>query len=233
MTLIQQNLSCIQEKIAAAAANSGRQLEDIHLVAVTKTIPAERIRQAIASGIKHIGENRVQEATSKAKLISEGVTWHLVGHLQRNKVKQAIQIFDLIHSLDSLRLAEMIEKRAQELDRTVNCLVQVNVAGEDTKYGLAPEQVIPLLKQISSLSHLNICGLMTVAPYVDNPEEVRPVFRHLREMAEETERLKLPRVSMNELSMGMSGDFEVAIEEGATMIRVGSAIFGDRDYSNA
>lgn len=231
MTLIQENLALIQEKIAAAAVKSGRQPEDICLVAVTKTVPPERIKEAITAGIGHIGENRVQEAVAKAEAIPPGVTWHLIGHLQRNKAKQALPMFDLIHSLDSLRLAETLQQRAEELDRTVNCLVEVNVAGEETKHGIAPDQVLPLLRQVSALPRLSVHGLMTVAPYVDDPEEVRPVFRRLREMARAIDKLQLPRVSMDQLSMGMSGDFEVAVQEGATMVRIGSAIFGARNYA--
>lgn len=231
MTSISQNLALVQERIAAAAAKSGRRPEDICLVAVTKTVPPERIKEALAAGVQHIGENRVQEAAAKVESIPAGVTWHLIGHLQRNKAKQAIQIFDLIHSLDSLRLAKMLQKRAKELERTVNCLVEVNVAGEESKHGIIPDQLLPLLRQVSLLPQLSVRGLMTVAPYVKDPEEVRPIFRQLREMAHEIDKLKLPGVSMEELSMGMSGDFEVAIEEGATMVRVGSAIFGARDYS--
>lgn len=231
MTSISQNLALVQERIAAAAAKSGRRPEDICLVAVTKTVPPERIKEALAAGVQHIGENRVQEAAAKIESIPSGVTWHLIGHLQRNKAKQAIQIFDLIHSLDSLRLAKMLQKRAKELERTANCLVEVNVAGEESKHGIIPDQLLPLLRQVSLLPQLRVRGLMTVAPYVKDPEEVRPVFRQLREMAHEIDKLKLPGVSMKELSMGMSGDFEVAIEEGATMVRVGSAIFGARDYS--
>jgi pyridoxal phosphate enzyme (YggS family) len=231
MTSISQNLALVQERIAAAAAKSGRRPEDICLVAVTKTVPPERIKEALAAGVQHIGENRVQEAAAKVESIPAGVTWHLIGHLQRNKAKQAIQIFDLIHSLDSLRLAKMLQKRAKELERTANCLVEVNVAGEESKHGIIPDQLLPLLRQVSLLPQLSVRGLMTVAPYVKDPEEVRPIFRQLREMAHEIDKLKLPGVSMEELSMGMSGDFEVAIEEGATMVRVGSAIFGARDYS--
>ena len=230
MTSIQENLALVQERITAAAAKSGRPPEDICLVAVTKTVPPERIKEAIAAGIRHIGENRVQEAAAKVAAIPAGVTWHLIGHLQRNKAKQAVQMFNLVHSLDSLRLAETLQKRAEELGQTVDCLVEVNVAGEETKHGIAPDQVRPLLRKVSSLPRLSVHGLMTVAPYVEDPEEVRPVFRRLKEMANEIDKLSLPRVSMEKLSMGMSGDFEVAIEEGATIVRVGSAIFGVRDY---
>lgn len=229
MTLIQHNVAVVQERIAAAAARSGRQPEDICLVAVTKTIAPEKIQEAVVAGIDHIGENRVQEAMTKVESISPEVTWHLVGHLQRNKAKTAIQIFDIIHSLDSIRLARTLQRRAEVLDKTIDCLLQVNVSGEKTKYGILPEQLTPLLKELSSLQCLHVRGLMTIAPYVDNPEEVRPVFRRLRELARDADKLKLPGISMEELSMGMSGDFEVAIEEGATMVRVGSAIFGSRN----
>ena len=228
MPSIENNVAVVQEKIAAAAARSGRRPEDVCLVAVTKTVPPEKIQAALAAGIEHMGESRIQEALSKVGIISPGPTWHLIGHLQRNKAKLAVQIFDFIHSVDSLRLGYTLQRRAEESKRTVDCLVQVNVAGERAKNGVSPAQLLPLLKKMSALSRLNVRGLMTIAPYVDNPEKVRPVFRQLRKLARETEKLKLPGIRMEELSMGMSGDFEVAIEEGATMIRVGTAIFGSR-----
>ena len=228
MDLIQVNLARVQEKISAAAIRSGRRPEDICLIAVTKTIGADNIRRAIDAGAGHIGESRVQEATDKAEHLSCPVTWHMIGHLQRNKAKQAIELFDLIHSVDSLRLAQTIHQRAEEIRRPVDCLVQVNIANEAGKHGLDPQEVVRFLKQLSSLSYLNVRGLMTLGPYTPDPEQTRPIFRRLRTMAKEIEKLGLPRTSMAELSMGMSGDFEVAIEEGSTMVRVGSAIFGER-----
>ncbi len=231
MISVQDNVAEVQERIASAAVKSGRQPEDVTLVAVTKTVSPEKIQEALAAGIRHIGENRVQEAVAKAKEMKPGATWHLIGHLQRNKAKLAIQTFDMIHSLDSIRLAKALQKRAEEYDKTIKCLVQVNVTGETTKYGVSPDRLMSLLKKVSLLERLNVRGLMTIAPYTDNPELLRPVFRRLRELAREAEKLKLPGVNMTELSMGMSGDFEIAIEEGATMVRVGTAIFGARSRS--
>ena len=228
MSFVKDNLVLVKEKIAAAAVKSGRRPEDICLVAVTKTIPLVQIEAAAAAGIKHIGESRIQEAKAKADDNFSELTWHLIGHLQRNKAKLALEIFDLIHSLDSLRLAHALQRRAEELDRTVDCLLQVNVAGEQSKYGILPDQLPSLLRELSSLSRLKVRGLMTIAPYAKDPEQVRPVFRSLRQLACDMRRSRLPRISLDELSMGMSADFEVAIEEGATLVRVGTAIFGHR-----
>ncbi|NMA54748.1 MAG: YggS family pyridoxal phosphate-dependent enzyme [Firmicutes bacterium] len=225
MPSIEDNIALLRDKIEAAAVRSGRRLEDIRIIAVTKTVPADKIDAAVAAGLEHIGESRVQEAASKKEIVAPGPMWHLIGHLQRNKAKHAIRLFDFIHSVDSWRLARALQRRAEEADLTVNCLVQVNISGEKTKYGVSPDQLVSLLKKISSLSRLNVHGLMTIAPYAEDPEEVRPIFRQLRQLAERVDKLALPRICMQELSMGMSGDFEPAIEEGATMVRIGSAIF--------
>lgn len=229
MTDLQKNLEQVQERIARAALHSGRKPEDITLIAVTKNVPVEKIREAIALGIKELGENRVQELLKKQPLIGEKVNWHLIGHLQRNKVKYVWDRVKLIHSLDSLALAQELEKRASTAGEKVNVLVEVNVAGESSKFGLSVEAVPALMKELVGFSHLRVQGLMTVAPLVDDPEEVRPVFRRLKELAREIEALGLPPIEMRYLSMGMSNDFEVAIEEGANMIRLGTAIFGPRD----
>ncbi|TYL08891.1 Pyridoxal phosphate homeostasis protein [Moorella thermoacetica] len=229
MVNVSENITRVLERIAAAARRSGRRPEDITLVAVTKTVPVERIREAVACGLKDLGENRVQELLSKQPYV-EGVNWHLIGHLQRNKVRQVWDRVCLIHSVDSLELAREINKRATAAGRRVDILLEVNIAGEESKFGLVPDAVIPLVREIAGWPGLHICGLMTVAPLVADPEEVRPVFLRLAALRREVEALRLPGVDMAYLSMGMTNDFEVAIEAGANMVRIGSAIFGSRDY---
>ncbi|MDI3522461.1 MAG: dependent protein [Bacillota bacterium] len=228
MGTVADNVAAVRERIAEAALRSGRRPEDIRLIAVTKTVSPEVIGQALAAGITDVGENRVQEALGKAPALPAGITWHLIGHLQTNKAKQAVQLFPWVHSLDSLHLAQALEKRAAAAGVRVKCLVEVNVAGEASKHGVRPEEALKLLEGVAALEHIEVRGLMTVAPYVTVPEEVRPVFRELAALARQAAELKLPQVTMTELSMGMSGDFEVAIEEGATMVRIGTAIFGRR-----
>jgi pyridoxal phosphate enzyme (YggS family) len=208
----------VQQRLAAACQRAGRSPQEVTVVAVAKGFPPEAVREAYAAGLRHFGENRVQEAAAKRPLLADlDITWHLVGHLQTNKVKKALQLFDIVHSLDSLPLAQELSRRAQG---PLPVLLEVNVAGEASKFGLAPEQVPAAAQAIARLPHLELVGLMTVAPMASDPEEVRPVFRRLRELAQA---LGLPH-----LSMGMSDDFEVAVEEGATMVRLGRAIFGPR-----
>ncbi|MGI9951129.1 YggS family pyridoxal phosphate-dependent enzyme [Moorellaceae bacterium AZ2] len=229
MVELKDNIARVQERIARAARKVGRQPEEITLIAVTKNVPVERIREAVAAGIKELGENRVQELLEKQPyLAEEGVSWHLIGHLQRNKVKYVWNRVRLIHSLDSLELARELEKRAGAAGEKIKVLVEVNVAGESSKFGLPVEAVPGFVKELTGFSSLKVLGLMTVAPLVDDPEEVRPVFRRLRELAREIEALALPGVEMRYLSMGMTNDFEVAVEEGANMVRIGTAIFGPR-----
>lgn len=228
MSAIHTNLQNIRQQIEEAALKAGRNPQDITLVAVTKTVPVERIEEALQCGITHIGENRVQEAQQKYPVIGERVCWHLIGHLQTNKVKYVLPMFQLIHSVDRLNLAEEISRQANQRNMTAKILVQVNVAGEDTKYGLDPAQTIEFVRHISHLPGLKIEGLMTIAPFVDDQEEVRPVFRTLRQQADTIRELKIPGVNMDILSMGMTGDYTVAVEEGATLVRVGSGIFGSR-----
>lgn len=229
---VADNVAAVRERIAEAAARSGRRPEDIRLIAVTKSISPEVIQEALAAGVRDLGENRVQEAVPKVEVLPSDCTWHLIGHLQTNKAKVAAETFCLIHSLDSLRLAQVLERRAAQVGKSVACLVEVNVAGEVSKHGISPDELVHFLSSVSTLEHISVRGLMTVAPYSHDPEEVRPVFRKLRDLACQAAELKLPRVNMTELSMGMSGDFEVAIEEGATMVRIGSAIFGARSLQN-
>jgi len=229
METIKKNLEKINEKIKKAALKANRSPEDIKLVAVTKTATVEQIKEAISAGVKTIGENKVQEAKGKYQVLSADIAdieWHLVGHLQTNKVKYAIEIFDLIHSVDSIKLAEEIDKRSLQFGIMTNILVEVNVSGEETKYGIKPEEVEPFLKEISEFSRIKVRGLMTIAPIAEDKEEVRPYFRKLRELSEKIENKNIKNVKMDYLSMGMTDDFEVAIEEGANMVRIGRGIFG-------
>ncbi|MGB2783762.1 MAG: YggS family pyridoxal phosphate-dependent enzyme, partial [Atribacterota bacterium] len=213
-------------KIKKAALKADRNPEEIKLVAVTKTATIEQIEEAIKTGVKIIGENKVQEAKEKYQIITADIEWHLVGHLQTNKVKYAVEIFDCIHSVDSIKLAEEIDKRSLQFGKTTNVLVEVNVSGEETKCGIKPEEVEPFLKEISKFSRIRVRGLMTIAPMVEDKEEVRPYFRKLRELSKEIKSKNIKNVRMDYLSMGMSEDFEIAIEEGANMVRIGRGIFG-------
>jgi pyridoxal phosphate enzyme (YggS family) len=226
---IQDNIARVEERIAAACRRSGRRREDVRLVAVSKTHPADSVRAAFAAGLRDFGENRVQEAASKLQALAElGATWHLVGHLQSNKVRVARELFDWVHSLDSLRLAEKLAQAAASGGTRLPVLIEVNLGEETSKAGVRATEVAALAEQIAPLETLDLCGLMVIPPFLENPEVVRPYFRQLRALAGEIEKRNLPNVSMRELSMGMSNDFEVAIEEGATMVRVGTAIFGKR-----
>jgi len=208
-----------------AAGRAGREAASVTLVAVSKTVPVEVVREALAAGVTILGENRVQEARDKIAVLSGRATWHLVGHLQTNKAKLAVQLFDLIHSLDSPRLAEALDRSAEQAGRVVRCLVEVNLGGEESKSGTTEEGVRPLLEEAARLAHLRIEGLMTVPPFLPDPEQVRPFFRRLRSLRD---KLAGEGFRLAELSMGMTHDFEVAIEEGATMVRIGTAIFGPR-----
>lgn len=222
---ITENLQLVREKINTAAANSKRPPEEIILVAVTKNTSTEAIQVAIDSGVTHIGENKVQEILKKYDDIGNQVTWHMIGHLQRNKVKYIIDKVDYIHSLDSLALAIEIDKRAAMINRSMKCLLEVNISGEESKYGLSPQEVEPLLKELENLNSIEIVGLMTMAPYMEDPEETRQYFKGLRELSNKLSQRSYKNVDLRILSMGMSNDYEVAIEEGASIVRVGSAIF--------
>ena len=224
-----ENIAKVRERIAAACARAGRRAEDVRLIAISKTFPAECIRQAYEAGLRDFGENRVQEAAAKRPALADlNVTWHLVGHLQSNKAKPARELFQWIHSVDSLRLAERLDKVAAPRGEKLPVLIEVNLGGEAAKTGAEPSAVIALAEALSRLETLELRGLMAIPPFLDEPEMVRPYFRRLRELREEIAARDFPNVSMQELSMGMSHDFEVAIEEGATMVRVGTAIFGPR-----
>ena len=226
MEIIKNNLEIIKEKIKKATLKTNRNPEEIKLVAVTKTATIEQIKEAISAGVKIIGENKVQEAKEKYQILSADIEWHLVGHLQTNKVKYAIEIFDLIHSVDSIKLAKEIDKRSLQFGMITNVLVEVNVSGEETKYGIKAEEVEPFLKEISEFSRIKVRGLMTIAPIAEDKEEVRPYFRKLRKLFEKIKIENMKNIRMDYLSMGMTEDFEVAIEEGANMVRIGRGIFG-------
>lgn len=228
MADVAANVARVRERIAAAARRSGRRPDEVALIAVTKGVPLARIREVIACGVTDLGESRVQEAVPKVQALASvrpQIRWHLVGHLQRNKVRQAVGIFSTIHSVDSERLAiEMSGRAAAPLD----VLVQANIAGEPQKFGVPPEDVPTLVRAVATLPHLRVFGLMTIAPQVTDPGDARPVFRRLRELREEINAARIVAQPLVHLSMGMSDDFEVAIEEGATMVRIGRAIFGPR-----
>lgn len=227
MSSVSENLKRVRERVARAAARAGRDPSRINIVAVTKTVPPKVIQEAVDAGIRMLGENRVQEMMEKMPLVSADVEWHMIGRLQTNKVKYVIGRVALIHSLDRWSLAEEIQSRAEKAGVRVPVLVQVNVAGEPGKAGLEPSEVVDFIRDAAGLSLLDIKGLMTIAPLVNDPEEVRPVFRQLRVLAERVESV-VPQVKMSYLSMGMSGDFEVAVEEGSNMLRLGTVIFGAR-----
>ena len=223
---IRENLERIKEKIRVKSELVGRDPQEITLVAVTKTVEADRIEEAIAAGVNIIGESRIQEAKEKYRKVESRIIWHLVGHLQRNKAKDAVKIFDLIHSVDSAELAKEIDKQAEKIGKIQKILVEANVSGEESKYGLNPEGVITFLQEVSGLPNIKVEGLMTMAPFYENPEDCRPCFRKLKELVEEVKAKNIKNVEMTYLSIGMSNDFEVAIEEGSNMVRIGRAIFG-------
>lgn len=225
---IQQNIMDVKKRIEAAARKAGRNPDDIILVGVTKTIDVQRIKTAINAGITDIGENRVQELCEKYEHIDKNVKWHLIGHLQKNKVKYIIDKAALIHSLDSIELADEIEKRAQKIGREINVLVQVNIAQEETKFGIKAEECISFIKTLSSYKYIRVRGLMTIAPFSEQAESVRWVFRALNNLRIDILRENIDNINMDYLSMGMSNDFEVAIEEGANIVRIGTSIFGKR-----
>ena len=228
MEELRENLKRINERIAEAASRARRKPEDIQLVAVTKTVETERIREGIEAGLEVLGENRVQEAEGKILELGHGVQWHMIGHLQTNKVKKAVALFDMIHSVDSLHLAFEIEKRASALGKQMPILLQVDLAGEETKSGFSKEELFDELHQMAGLANIKICGVMTIPPFFPDPEASRPYFRELSDLREKIAGIYPEGVRMDILSMGMSQDFEVAIQEGANMVRIGTALFGPR-----
>lgn len=231
--LITNNLKTVLHNINAAITRRAGDFmtgQQVKLVAVTKNHPASTITQAVTAGILSIGENRVQEALSKYPLLDKNLEWHLIGHLQTNKVRQALPLFDLIHSVDSERLASEINRVAHKLNKVQDILIQVNAANEETKFGVPSGKTLDLARLISNLDNIRICGLMTIAPFYENAEAARPIFREMYNLYKEISLLNLPNADIKWLSMGMTNDYAVAIEEGANLVRIGTAIFGSREY---
>lgn len=232
MSSIKENIENINAKIEAACQRSGRKREDVLFLVVSKTIDVPRIKEAVACGMTSLGENKVQEIMDKYEPMGEGIKWHLIGHLQTNKVKYIIDKVELIHSVESIKLAEEISKRAVAKGVTANILLEVNIAGEESKFGIKPEECEQMVREISVMPNIVIKGLMTVAPAVENEEENRKYFRQMKQLLVDINSKKIDNVNMTELSMGMTGDYEVAIEEGATIVRIGTGVFGARYYPN-
>ena len=229
--IIKDNINAVREKILEAEKRAGRKSDEVRLIAVSKTKPVTMLREAYDEGIRDFGENKVQEIVDKYPRLPDDIRWHLIGHLQTNKVKYIVDKVFMIHSVDSLKLAEEISRQAVKKGVCIDALIEVNVAKEDSKFGVFPEDTADLCRQISPLPGIRIRGLMTVAPFVDDGEENRAVFCALRELLVDIQSKNIDNVSMDYLSMGMSGDYTVAIEEGATFVRVGTNIFGTREYN--
>ena len=226
MAKIEENVESVREKIALSCQRAGRNGADVQLVAATKGVPIERIREAIAAGVEIIGENRIQEAFAKHEKIDAPVAWHMIGHLQTNKVNKALDLFCLVQSVDSYRLAEELSTRALQRGKVIDILVEVNTSGEPTKFGIAPHEAPQFIQQLSSLRGIRVRGLMTIAIFAAEPEVVRPCFTRLRRLRDEIEEKGTSEIEI--LSMGMTSDFRVAIEEGSNMVRIGTGIFGVR-----
>lgn len=232
--MIAKNIQLVLQDIEAAAKRANRDVKDVTLIAVSKTKPVQMLREALDEGAMNLGENKVQELCDKYEILEKeyaGIKWHMIGHLQRNKVKYIVDKVEMIHSVDSVRLAETISQEAVKKNVRVKILIEVNVAAEDTKFGLAPDDVVEFVKEIHQLPGISVAGLMTIAPYVENPEENRPIFKKLKQLSIDIEALNLDNVSMGVLSMGMTNDYIIAVEEGATLVRVGTGIFGERNYN--
>lgn len=229
--MLRENLQEVEARIQAACRRAGRDRSEVTLVAVSKTKPAEMLQEAYDLGVRVFGENKVQEIREKYEVLPKDIEWHMIGHLQTNKVKYIVDKVRLIHSVDSLKLAEVIEKEAEKQNRTVDILLEVNVAEEESKFGLKTAEVLPLAEKIAELSHIRLRGLMTIAPFVENPEKNRTIFANLHKLYVDIKEKNIDNGTVSILSMGMTNDYEVAIEEGATMVRVGTGIFGARDYS--
>jgi len=228
MNSISENISALNERIEKACARSGRNPGEIHVIAVAKTVGADSVLEATKAGIINIGENRVQELNSKFAVLGDICKWHMIGHLQTNKVKQLIDKVDLIHSVDSIDLAQEINKKAASLGKVTKILMQVNISGEESKSGVKPERIFDFAFALSVLGNIKVLGLMTIAPLISDEMTVRPVFSELYKISVDMKHQNIDNVDMDFLSMGMSNDFEFAIEEGSNMIRVGTAIFGKR-----
>lgn len=228
--MIRENLVKVEENIKTACKRAGRKPEEVTLIAVSKTKPMEMIEEALACGKREFGENKAQEMKEKCDALQKDIKWHFIGHLQTNKVKYVVGRAFLIHSVDSYHLAEAIETESEKKNVISHILIEVNVANEESKFGIKTDETLALVEKISHLPHIRIDGLMTIAPFVENPQMNRPIFRDLRKLSVDIAEKNIDNVSMNVLSMGMTNDYEVAIEEGATYVRVGTAIFGERDY---
>ena len=229
--MIKEQYDRVKEKIKVACQNASRSEKDVTLIAVSKTKPLEMLHEAYEAGARDFGENKVQELVDKIPAMPKDIRWHMIGHLQRNKVKYIVDKVYMIHSVDSLRLAEEINKEALKNNVVVKILIEVNVAEEESKFGLPMDQVEELLIQIKDLPGISVQGLMTIAPFVEDPEENREVFRKLKQLSVDIKSKNIDNINMNVLSMGMTGDYTVAVEEGASYVRVGTGIFGERDYS--
>ena len=226
-----ENYKEVEKRVEEACKRAGRKREEVTLIAVSKTKPVSMIEELLPLNVRDFGENKVQELTAKAEILPSNLHWHMIGHLQRNKVKYIVDKACIIHSVDSLRLAEEISKEAQKKQVTAKILIEVNVAEEESKFGVRTSEVLPLIEAISLLPNIAIKGLMTIAPYVENPEENRWIFQKLKNLSIDIKGKNFDNVTMDVLSMGMTGDYEVAIEEGATHVRVGTGIFGERNYT--
>ena len=231
MNRIETNINFIKNNINNACKKINRNPEEINLIAVTKTIDTDQMNAALKMGIKIIGENKVQEIMEKYDKIEYETQWHMIGHLQTNKVKYIIDKVDLIQSVDSIRLAKEIDKRAKKINKIIDILIQINVADEETKFGLSSNKIDNTIKEISDLGNIRVQGLMAMVPYVEDPEVVRPYFKKMKKIYDSLKNSSFQKVSMNYLSMGMTNDYMVAIEEGSNMIRIGTGIFGERDYN--
>ncbi|WP_304340719.1 YggS family pyridoxal phosphate-dependent enzyme [Metaclostridioides mangenotii] len=232
MESIKDNLFEIRKSIKEAANKADRSENEVTLLAVTKTVETDAIQEAMANGVTEVGENKPQELVRKYDIIGDKVMWHIIGSLQTNKVKYIIDKIHMIHSLDRISLAKEIQKQAEKVDRTIKCLVQVNISKEESKHGIYREDVVDFVKEVSNnFINIKIEGMMTMAPFTEDEVEVRSVFKGLKELSNEIKDLNIPNVDMDVLSMGMSHDYKIAIEEGATIVRVGTSIFGKRDYS--
>lgn len=229
--MLQEQLAEVEKRIQEACRRAGRSREEVTLIAVSKTKPVEMLQEAYDLGIRTFGENKVQELADKYEVLPKDIHWHMIGHLQTNKVKYIVDKVDLIHSVDSIKLAETIEKEAAKKNCIANILIEVNVAEEESKFGLKVEEVIPFIEKIAAFPHIRVQGLMTIAPFVENSEENRAIFANLHKLSVDIMAKNIDNVNVNILSMGMTNDYEVAIEEGATMVRVGTGIFGVRNYN--
>lgn len=229
--MIRENLAEVRNNIVKACEKVGRDPSEVTLLAVSKTKPVEMIREAMAAGQRAFGENYVQEIEEKYAVLGDNADWHMIGHLQRNKVKYIIGKVSLIHSVDSLRLAEQIQKEAEKHSLTVRVLLEVNVANEESKWGFTPDETVEAVKAVAAMQNVHVCGLMTSAPMTEDAESNRVYFRQLRKLFDDIRAMNIENVDMQVLSMGMTGDYIVAVEEGSTLVRVGTGIFGARDYS--